>query len=52
MFDPLEQGYVPIDECAQRMGVTVERVRELVLRGVLRHRDGWVQPAVISGCIE
>lgn len=41
-----DDGYLPLDECAQRMGVTVELVR----RGILRtDRDGYVQPAILSG---
>jgi hypothetical protein len=47
MFD---DGFLPVEECAAQMGITVERVVEYVKRGVLRaDRDGFVQPAILSG---
>jgi hypothetical protein len=49
MFDALDDGYLPIEEAAQRMGVSVERVIALVRAGVLRTRDGlWIQPAIVN----
>jgi hypothetical protein len=50
-FDRYDDGYCDEEEAARRMGVSIKRVRELVRRGVLRGRDGLVQPAVISGAI-
>ena len=49
--DLAERGYLPADEAAQQMGVSVERLRALVQRGILRATpDGqWVQPAIVSG---
>jgi hypothetical protein len=49
----LADSFVPLDECAQRMNLTVEQVSKLVRSGVLRSdRWGFVQPAIISGAIE
>jgi hypothetical protein len=51
MFD--DEHFVPVEEAAQRMGITAERVVELVKQGVLRSsRDGLVLPAIISGAVE
>lgn len=47
-----DDGYLPVEECAQRMGVSPERVVALVRQGVLRSRDGWVQPAIVTGATE
>ncbi|WP_161630354.1 hypothetical protein [Mycobacterium sp. UM_CSW] len=48
-----DDGFLPLDECAARMGVTVERVQEYVRRGTLRaDRDGYVQPAILSGAVD
>jgi hypothetical protein len=50
MFD---DGYLPVEECAAQMGVTVERVVQLVHRGILRaDRDGCVRPAILSGAVD
>jgi hypothetical protein len=47
------ESFVPVDECAQRMGITVEQVGKLVRRGILRaDRSGFVQPAIISGAVD
>jgi hypothetical protein len=52
-FDALARGYVPVQECAQRMETPVERIGELVKRGILRaDRDGLVQPAILSGAAD
>ena len=48
-----ENGYVTVEECAERMGITAERVVEYVRRGILRaDRDGYVQPAIVSGAVD
>ncbi|WP_445160791.1 hypothetical protein ACTXG5_21925 [Mycobacterium sp. Dal123C01] len=49
-FDALARGYVPVQECAQRMDTTVERIRHLVKCGHLRATaDGTlVQPAILT----
>lgn len=48
-----DDGFLPLDECAERMGITVQRVVELVRRGILRaDRDGYVQPAILSGGVD
>jgi hypothetical protein len=54
MFDPLSEGYLPPEECAARMQISVEQVGAMVRTGVLRAtRDGlWIQPAIVSGAIE
>jgi hypothetical protein len=49
-----DDDFLPVEECAQRLGLTVERVMELVSQHVLRARryGGWlleVQPALIDG---
>jgi excisionase family DNA binding protein len=46
--------YVSVSECAQRLGLSEKRVRELVTARVLRaYADGYgqtmVQPALIQG---
>jgi hypothetical protein len=50
MYD--DDGWLPPEECAARMGITVRQVDDSVRRGVLRaKRDGWavlVQPAVTN----
>ncbi|GBG35819.1 hypothetical protein NJB14197_29670 [Mycobacterium montefiorense] len=53
VLDLLELGYVPLQDSAERMGISVERVQDLVKRGVLRaSSDGlYVQPAIVSGSI-
>jgi hypothetical protein len=48
-----DDGFLPVEDCAARMGVTVQRVVELVKRGILRaDRDGFVQPAILSGAVD
>jgi hypothetical protein len=50
--DVWDDGFVPVEDCAARMGITEQRVVELVKRGILRaDRDGYVQPAIISGAV-
>lgn len=49
-----DDDFVPVEECAARMGISVERVEELVAQKVLRARrfGGWaleVQPALVTG---
>jgi len=45
-----DSDFVPIEECAKRMGLTTQEIVNLVNRRVLRHnRFGNVQPAIISG---
>lgn len=52
-MDPYDDGYLTVEECAERMGITAQRVVDLVKRGVLRaSRDGLVQPAIVSGSVE
>ena len=56
MFDD-DDDYVPADQCAARLGLTVPEVMELVERRVLKARRyaGWrlevveVQPAIVVG---
>ena len=49
----LRDSFVPLDEAAKRMNLTVEQVSRLVRSGVLRSdRYGFVQPAVVSGAID
>jgi hypothetical protein len=58
MFDD-DDTFVPVDECAERLGITVPEVMDLVERRVLRARRyaGWrldveyieVQPAIVVG---
>ncbi len=47
-----DDGFVPAEECAQRMGITVAQVDDLVRRGALAvRREGWavlVQPAIVN----
>lgn len=47
--------WLEIDQCAKRMGVPPERVRELVRRRALRTRRTYgvllVQPAILSGSV-
>jgi excisionase family DNA binding protein len=49
--DPLD-GYLPVDEAAEQMGLTEARVRELVRQRVLRGRRCWgalyVEPAITN----
>lgn len=51
--DLFDDGYVPVEECAQRLGISVARVKQLVQQRVLRaYSDGYdlmVQPALIRG---
>ena len=51
--DLFDDGYLPIEECAQRLGLSVARVKELVAQRVLRaYSNGYdtmVQPALIRG---
>jgi excisionase family DNA binding protein len=49
-----DDGYLTPEECATRMGISVDRVLELARRGVLRTtRVGlWVQPAIVSGAVD
>jgi hypothetical protein len=55
ILDPDEETFVPAPEAAQRMGITPERLIELVEAGSLRsRRNGWyleVQPAILSGAV-
>jgi hypothetical protein len=49
----VHDGFLTVEDCAAQMGITVERVVELVKRGILRaDRDGYVQQAIISGAVE
>jgi hypothetical protein len=49
----LRDSMVPVEDCARRMGITVDQVQQLVRRGVLRgDRYGFVQPAILSGAVE
>jgi hypothetical protein len=45
--------YMTVQECAERMNTTPERVRQLARMRVLRTRYAWgdvlVQPAMVSG---
>jgi hypothetical protein len=47
-------SFVPVEDAARRMGVSVERVQQLAHRGILRTRAGGllVQPAIVTGAIE
>jgi hypothetical protein len=52
--DDLEDTYVPIEECAGHLGLSVPEVEDLVAKGLLKARrhGGWlleVQPALIPG---
>ena len=52
----LDDDYVPLAECARRMGVSEEQVELWVMARVLKaYSDGWgsvmVQPALLSGAI-
>lgn len=53
--DDDEDWFVPVPECAERMGITVEQLWGLIESHALRaHRwGGWgdvmVQPAIVSG---
>jgi hypothetical protein len=52
--DDIDDTYVPIEECADRLGLSVPEVEDLVAKGLLRARrnGGWlleVQPALIPG---
>ncbi len=54
MDDLFDDGYLPLDECAERLGLSVSRVQELVTARVLRAYGGaygqvMVQPALIAG---
>ena len=54
MFDSDDDGFVPLDEAARRMNLTVEQVLDLVNQHVLRayRWGGWgeilVQPAITN----
>jgi excisionase family DNA binding protein len=53
MFDPWDDSLLPVEEAAQRMGISVERVVEYVKRGILRATaDGLVQVAILSGAVD
>jgi len=47
-----DDDFLPPEEAAQRMGITVAELDDLVRRGALRaRRDGWavlVQPAIVN----
>ena len=47
-----DDGFVPAEECATRMGITVAEVDDMVRRGALAvRREGWavlVQPAIMN----
>ena len=46
----LRDSFVPVEDCAKRMGLSVAKVKELARRGILRaDRSGQVQPAILSG---
>ncbi len=51
--DLFDDGYLPIEECAERLGISVARVKVLVQQRVLRSYSGdydvMVQPALIRG---
>jgi|GEM_PF-4977582 len=51
----LYESYVEIEECARNMGITTQRVRELISRRALRSIDlgvvVLVQPAILSGAV-
>ena len=57
MFDleaeDFSSTFMSVEECAKRMGITTERVRQLMKLRVLRTRYGWgdvlVQPACVAG---
>jgi len=53
MNDIFDDSYLPIEEAAQRLGLSSARVQELVLARVLRaYADGGVtlvQPALVRG---
>jgi hypothetical protein len=48
-----EDGFLPVDECARRLGISEQRVAVLVEQHVLKAKyDGWmlvVQPALVEG---
>ena len=51
--DLFDDGYLPIEECAERLGLSVARVQALVQARVLKAYSGdysvMVQPALIRG---
>ena len=53
MHDLWADDYVPVAECAERLGISTQRVKELVMARVLKasYDNGWtlVQPALIAG---
>jgi hypothetical protein len=53
MYDLWADDYVPVEECAQRLGISTARVKELVMARVLKasYERGYtlVQPALIAG---
>jgi hypothetical protein len=54
MDDDIDDTYVPVEDCAQRLSLSVPEVEDLVKKGLLRARrdGGWlleVQPALIPG---
>jgi biotin operon repressor len=52
MYDLYGDDYLPVEECAQRLGISTQRVRELVEARVLKAVwDGYtlVQPALVRG---
>ncbi len=42
-------SFMTVKECAQILGISIDRVIELVERGTLRTSAGLVQPALIPG---
>jgi hypothetical protein len=54
VIDDLDETYLPIKDCAKRLGLSVPEVMELVSQHVLKARryGGWlleVQPALVPG---
>lgn len=44
MYADSYDDYVSVDECAQRFGISIDRVKELVMARVLKasYDNGWV----------
>jgi hypothetical protein len=53
-YEDLVEDWLTPDECAQRMGITRQRVMELVSSRVLKaqYDSGWIHvpPAILRGC--
>jgi hypothetical protein len=53
-YEDLVEDWLTPDECAQRMGITLQRVMELVSSRVLKaqYDSGWIHvpPAILRGC--